>query len=136
MRAQVLGEALAREANYGIGGCEDGLCRPVVLFQGDERGWRGELLREIEDVAHGGSAKPIDRLGVISDHSAIGLEAAQDRCLQGVGVLVLIDENMVEQRADLAGKLRHLHQLGPVEQEVVVIENMLLLLGRYQRSCR
>ena len=43
--------------------------------------------------------------------------------------MILIHENVVEQRADFLGKLRHLHQLGPVEQEIIVIENMLLLLG-------
>src|SRR5258707_14839218 len=40
-----------------IGGREDGLRGAVVAIQGDDAGGRRELIREVEDVAHGRSAE-------------------------------------------------------------------------------
>ena len=93
---------------------------------------RVEQLGKIEDVAHACGAKAINRLRIVPDHGetfAVRFQAAQDRGLQRVGVLVLVDEDMVEEGADVVGQCRHLHQLAPIEQEVVVIEHVLLLLG-------
>ena len=95
-------------------------------------GRRAELAREVQDVAHGGGAEGIDRLGIVADHRqalAARLEREQDRGLEPVGVLVLVDENMVEAPAEFGrdrGLGRHLR---PVEQEIVVIEHVLALLG-------
>src|SRR5512137_429426 len=72
MGAQVLGEALARQADHGIGGREDWLRRSVVLLQRDELGGRIKLLREIEDVAHRGRTKPVDCLCIIADYREPG----------------------------------------------------------------
>jgi hypothetical protein len=59
--------------------------------------------REIEDVAHLCGAEGIDRLRIVADHGqpgAVGLERQQDRRLQAVGVLVLVDEDVVEAATD------------------------------------
>ena len=78
-----------------------------------------------------GRAERIDRLGVVADDGdtgAIGLQTEQDRRLQGVGVLVLIDQDVVETGRDETCDLFGLHHLRPVEQEIVVIEHRLGLL--------
>ncbi|MEZ0103113.1 hypothetical protein ABIF25_006695 [Bradyrhizobium elkanii] len=88
--------------------------------------------REVEDIAHGGGAERIDRLRVVADHgepASCGLECEQDRGLQAVGVLIFVDHHMVEAAADLLGQRGVRHHLRPVEQEVVVIEHVLPLLG-------
>ena len=57
-----------------------------------------------------------------------GLSAEQDRCLQPIGVLVFVDEHVVEALADVARERRLRHHVGPVEQQVVVVEDVLRLL--------
>ncbi len=49
--------------------------------------------------------------------------------MQAVGVLIFVDQNMVEPAADVVRQRRLGDGLGPVEQKVVVIENVLRLLG-------
>ena len=65
---EILGEALAGLADHRIGGGEDRLGRAVVAVERDDLGRRRELRGEIEDVAHFGGAKGIDRLRVVADH--------------------------------------------------------------------
>ena len=88
--------------------------------------------REIQDVAHRRGAERIDRLGVVADHreaAAVRLERQQDRGLQPVGVLIFVDQHVIEARRDVGRERRLGHHLRPVEQQVVVIEHALLLLG-------
>src|SRR5262249_46530333 len=90
-----------------------------------------EMARKIEDVAHSRGAKRIDRLGVVADDGeplAVRTKRQQHRSLKLVGVLILVDQHMVEARGDIFGDSGLLHHMGPVEQKVVVIEYMLLLL--------
>ena len=129
---QVLCEALARSADDGVGGGQDRLRGAVVLFQCDGPRCRSELVREVEDVAHVGSPEAVDCLRIVAHNcepSPIGLETKEDRSLQGIGVLILIDQHMVEVLTHFNCELRHLHELAPVEQQVVVIEHLLALLG-------
>ena len=49
--------------------------------------------------------------------------------MQPVGVLVLVDQDMIEIAADLRRQVRVGDHLRPVEQQVVVIEHILPLLG-------
>jgi hypothetical protein len=49
--------------------------------------------------------------------------------LQGVGVLVLVDQDVVGLVADEPRERSLLHHVGPVEEQVVVIEDVLPLLG-------
>ena len=49
--------------------------------------------------------------------------------MQAVGVLVFVDKDVIEAAADVVGDGRVGHHLCPVEKEIVVIENVVLLLG-------
>ena len=64
----------------------------------DRRG-RIVLPREREDVAHARRAEAVDRLRVVAhdgDAAAVGLHQAQDLRLQRVGVLVFVDQHVIE----------------------------------------
>jgi hypothetical protein len=129
---QVLGKTLAGEIDDAIGGGEDRIGRAVVAVERDDIGRRVERVRKIEDVADRRGAEGIDRLGVVPDHGqadAAGFHRHQDRRLQAVGVLVFVDEDVVETAADILRNRRLAHHLRPVEQEVVVIQHVLGLLG-------
>ena len=90
------------------------------------------MRRKVQDVAHRGGAERVDRLGVVAHHreaAAVRLEPQQDRGLQPVGVLVFVDQDVVEALRDI-GRERGLgHHLRPIEQQIVVIEHVLVLLG-------
>jgi hypothetical protein len=60
--------------------------------------------------------------------SPLGFNAKKDRGLKAVRVLVLVDEHMVEALADFAGKARIADHLRPLEQQIVIIEDILSLL--------
>ena len=49
--------------------------------------------------------------------------------MQAVGVLILVDQDVIEAAADVVGQAGVADHLRPVEQQIVVIENVLLLLG-------
>ena len=96
-----------------------------------------KLLWKVEDVADLGSPKRVDRLRVVADDSqarAIRLQRGEDRRLQAIGVLIFIDEDMVEARGKMRGDLGLARHLRPVEKQVVVIENVLRLL-RFDIAC-
>ncbi|SQH17216.1 Uncharacterised protein [Bordetella parapertussis] len=131
---QRFGVAFGGQPDDRVGRIQDGLGGAVIALQRDHLGAAGKLLREIEDVAHARGAERIDRLRVVAHHgqaAAVGLHGQQDGGLQAVGVLVLVDQDMVEARADIGGQPRVAHHLGPVQQQVVVIEHVLLLLGQH-----
>ena len=99
---EVLGVSFAGQPDHAVGGVENRLRAAVVLFERDDRGVL-VMLGEIEDVAHGGGAKGVDRLGVVADDGeplALGREAVEDFGLQRVGVLVLVDQDAIEELAD------------------------------------
>ncbi len=109
-----------------------GLRRAVVAIERDDLGRRVEVLREVEDVAHVGGAERVDRLRVVADDgeaAPVALQRQQDRGLQPVGVLVFVDQHVIEAAADVLGDGRVGNHLCPVEQQVVVIEHVLALLG-------
>src|SRR5262245_65331839 len=87
---------------------------------------------KIKDVAHVGGPETVDRLGVVADHrepSTVGLEPEKNACLQRVGILIFVDQDVIEERAYRTGKLGHLHEFRPVEEQVVIVEHALALLG-------
>ncbi len=91
-----------------------------------------ELVRKVQDVAHGRCAKRVDRLRVVADDgepASAGFQRQQDRGLQAVGVLIFVDQDVVEAPADVFREAVVRHHLRPVEQQIVVIEHVLLLLG-------
>ena len=129
---EILGETLLCQVDHAIGGGKDRLRRAVVTVERDDFGGRRELPGEVEDVAHGRGAERIDRLGVVADHgeaASARFQRQQDRRLQPVGVLIFVDQHMIEPAADVVGKRRIAHGLRPVQQQVVVIEHVLALLG-------
>ena len=130
-REQVLGEALRRVADHAVAGVEDRLARAVVLLERDHLRPRLEAVRQLEDVLHSRRAERVDRLRIVAhdgEPGAVGLQPEQDRSLQRVGVLVLVDEHVVEARGDAPRELLDPHHLLPVEQQVVVVEHRLGLL--------
>ncbi len=126
---QLLGEPLLGARDERVGGVEDGLRGAVVLLERHD-GRARELAREVEDVADRRAAEGVDALRVVADDRDVAVHAAhplEDARLEDVGVLVLVDEDVVVERADpvadCAGGLG-LEQHRPVEQEVVVVDEV------------
>jgi hypothetical protein len=137
LRVQALGEAFACEPDHCVGGGQDRLCRAVVLLQRDDCRRRLKARREVQDVTHVRGAEAVDRLRVVADDGepgSIRLQAQKDAGLQRVGVLVLVDEYVIEKGADVYRQFGDGHQLAPVEQQIIVVEHALLLLGLHVGS--
>ncbi len=120
-----------RLGDHGIGAVQDGLGAAVVALQRHHGGRRLELLRKAQDVAHLGAAEGVDALRVVAHHGeagAIGLQATQDGGLQAVGVLVLVDEHLVEARAQVGGQRGLGQQALPGQQQVVIVQRGLGVL--------
>ena len=97
----------AREIDDGIGGSKDRLGRAVVAIERDHVSGGTEMAGKVEDVAHRRGAERIDRLGVVADDgepAPVWLQRQQDRSLQAVGVLVFVDQHMIEAAADVIGR--------------------------------
>jgi hypothetical protein len=80
---------------------------------------------KLADVLHRGGAEGIDRLGVVPHHGqarAGGTQLVDDLRLQRIGVLVFIDQHVVEQLADGRSPGGIAQQRVPVQQQVVVIQ--------------
>ena len=90
---------------------EDRRGRAVVLLEPHDRG-AGEPFGELEDVAHGRRAEPVDRLRVVADDGEVARRAVgrrmplEDVGLQRVRVLVLVDEHVVEHLGELRSASR------------------------------
>ena len=92
------------------------------------------MLGEVQDVADRGRPEGIDRLGVVAHHGqalALGRQAVQDLGLQGVGILVLVDQQAIELPADGRPGPRVFDQRLPLEQQVVVVQDAGRLLAVY-----
>jgi len=103
----------------------------IGLFQ-CQYGGSSELLGEVKYVAHGGSAETVDGLRVVSDdHDVVMLctHASEDRGLKLVGVLIFIDQQVVEASAQFTGRVRIRKQMNPVQQQIVVIQYVSFLLA-------
>ncbi len=125
LRPEVLGEPLAGQADHVVGGLQDRQRAAIVLLQGDQRG-AGIVLGKVEDVVDVGRPEGIDRLGVVAHHGqplALGREEVKDLGLQGVGVLILVDQHAIELLAHRRPGLRIGQQGVPVEQQVVVVQH-------------
>ena len=131
-RQQVLAMLARRLGHQRIGDIQHRLGRAVVLRQRDDLGAAAEALREIQDVLDRRGAKRIDRLRIVAHHRqprAVRLQGVQDLGLQPVGVLVLIDQHVIEVAADVLRQLRLAHHHVPVEQQIVVVEQRVALLA-------
>ncbi len=129
---QRLGKALGGKAHHAVGGIQDRLRGAVIALQQHRARRPREMAREVEDIAHRRRTEGVDGLRIVADHrqaAPVRAQRAQDRCLQPVGVLVFVDEDVVEARTDLGGQAGVGHHRVPVQQQVVVVEDMLGLLG-------
>src|SRR5262249_39930878 len=63
-RPEILGETLGRETDHSVGGSKDRLCRTIIAVERNDLSPRTEGVGKVENVAHGGRAKRIDRLCV------------------------------------------------------------------------
>ena len=100
-----------------------------------------ELAGEVEDAAHVGAPEAVDRLvGVADDRqvAAVAGESAQQRHLAGVGVLVLVDEDVGEARPQLVAVHLGLdHRAGDqvgVVDGALVAEDVEVLLEEVARG--
>ncbi len=124
---------LRAERDHGVRRGQDRRDRAVVLLELDDRGAR-EPLGELQDVAHRGGAEPVDRLRVVADDGEVlrrvrWAHAVQDVGLQRVGVLVLVDQDVVEHAGErCAGRLTACEGL-PEQQQVVVVQHVLPALA-------
>ena len=90
--------ALEVVVDHGVGGVEDRLGAAVVLVEHDRRDL-GERVLELQDVAEVGAAEPVHRLVAVTDDADVLVTAGEqqdDLVLGLVGVLVLVDEDVLE----------------------------------------
>ena len=95
---QLLGLTSNIAGNDGVGGIEDRLGRAIVLLEHHHGGVRERLL-ELEDVADVGTPEGIDGLvGITHDGDLTVLfgELEHKIVLNGVGVLILVNEDVTE----------------------------------------
>ena len=132
VRPQAFGETFLCLFNDCIRGGKDRLRRAVVAFECDDLGARREMAGKVEDIAHRCRPERVDGLGIVADDrqpSAIGLQGQKDRRLQPVGVLIFVHQHVIEAIRHIVGDGGHSHHLRPIEQQIVVIEHVLALLG-------
>ena len=132
VRAQVFAETVTGQTDHRIGRRQNRLGTAVVLLERHHSGRWAEVAGKIEDIAHIGGAKAVDRLGIVADDGetgAVGLETEEDGGLQRIGVLIFIDQHMIEQRTHPRRQFGYLHELAPVQEQVVIVEYALALLG-------
>ncbi len=127
---ELLVAALGGLRDDGVGGRHDGGRGAVVARERAHLG-AGKALLEVEDVAHRGGAEGVDGLGVVADAGdarAVGAQQRDDVGLQGVRILELVDQHVVEALAYARAAGRIGKEPAPEQQQVVVVEHLLLLL--------
>ena len=98
----VLGDAPLVVGDHGIGRVHDGLRGPVVPFEAEEPAFR-VVLFEIQDVLDARPAEGVDGLAVVAHHADVPVELREfleDEVLGGVGVLVLVHQDVREAARD------------------------------------
>ena len=126
---QVLAVLPGRIRHERVGCIQDALARTEVLRQRHHFGLGAEAIGEAQDVLHGGGAERVDGLGVVTHHRhalPVRLQRHEDVALKLVGVLVLVDQHVIEVRANGLGDAVFAHHRVPVQQQVVEIEHAVL----------
>ena len=104
---------------------------PVVLREHHGVG-PGMAGGEVEDVPHRRGPEAVDGLRVVPHHREpvpAGAQPVQQLRLEGVGVLVLVDQHVVELGADRRPRGIRSHQRVEEEEQVVVVQDPLLGLA-------
>ena len=60
--------------------------------------------------------------------AAVGLQGKKNRRLESVGILIFIHEDVVKSPSDFVAQAGLADHIGPVQQQVVVVEHVLRLL--------
>ncbi len=109
---QILLELFLVLRDRGVGEREDLRRRAVVQRQAEDLRVRISL-RKPQDVRERSAAERVDRLRVVADDSDVPADlphAVHDVALQLVGVLVLVDENVIVGRGELRGDFGSLRE--------------------------
>src|SRR5947208_2801934 len=111
----------------GVRDIKDGLGRSVILLQQDHLGVL-EMCLEIENVPNIRLPESIDTLRIVTHDTDVLLLLGEiaDQCeLQRVGVLVLIDEDVLELLVvSVAGLLRYTKELDGLDQQIIKVESV------------
>jgi hypothetical protein len=102
------------------------LCSNGITIAGGENTWK------IENIAHGRGTKAVARLSIVADYGepcAIRCQREKDIGFQPVGVLILVDEDVVELRPHLCRYCGNMNCLSPAQQQIVIIEHVVVLFG-------
>ena len=114
-------------ADHGIGGIQNVLGGPVVLFQADGSGAAIFLLKA-QNVLNIGAAKTINALVVVAHHADVAMSAGQQarqQILQMVGVLILVNEHVAELvLVVFPGRSIGLQQADRVQDDVVEVQSI------------
>ena len=121
--------------NHRVGRVQNGLGGAVILFQTDNPG-TGILLFKGQNVFNGGAPEAVNTLVVISNHTdvaPVAAEQAGEQILDMVGILILVNQHILEFALVVFPDLRFLLQklYGYVEnvvkiQGVVVLQPLLV----------
>jgi hypothetical protein len=126
-RAQDLSPSLPIVRDERRRGVQHRLTRAVVVLEPNDAGARVVAL-ELEDVSDGRAAPRVDRLVLVPYDRQIAGRANQEpenRVLNRIGVLVLIDEDEAEQSAPAVSDSRvALEEGGDPDQEVVEVQRV------------
>ncbi len=127
LRVQALGVSVHVAGDHVFGRVENGLRRAVVPLE-ENGSCAGVVLLELQDVAHGRAAPPVDALVGVADRREVpgrSEEQAKQLRLDDVGVLVLVDQHVREPLPVVrAGFLVLGEQASPLEEEVVEVEEV------------
>ena len=135
MAPDVLLDLPAVVADHRVGRLHDVLGAAVVLFEFEGLDAEvGEVPLEVQDVLDGRAPEGVDRLGVVTHHAdvarALGVhhQLLDDGVLQGVRILELVHQHVLELAAVLVGHLSVvLQQFEEAEEQVVKIHRAGLL---------
>ena len=109
---------------YGVGQVEDGRLRSVVPLEPDDRAI-AVCRRQLGQMTGIGATESVDGLGLVADDGqsgAPGRQMAHDVDLQGVDVLVFVDQDEGITVRQVAAEIRMAEQGPPVKEEVVEVQ--------------
>ena len=98
IRPQVLGDLALIVPDHFIGNIQDALGAAIVLFQLHHL-YVVVVLLELQDILNGSPTEAIDALCIVTDHAYIlmcGAQQFNDLVLRGIGILVLVDQDILE----------------------------------------
>ena len=84
--------------NHGVGGIQNSLSRPVILFQTDDPG-PGVLLLKRQNVLNGSAAETVDTLVIVTHHADIAPlpgQQCRQQVLDVVGILIFVNQNILK----------------------------------------